>query len=64
MEEIKRFETGWDMNKRIVAITAVTCCMLWGGVAFPVDGGVESAALLGISGRTDRVAHRLGSRFR
>ena len=46
MEEIKRFETRWDMNKRIVAITAVTCCMLWGGDVFPVGGGVESAALV------------------
>jgi hypothetical protein len=46
MEEIKRFETGWDMNNGIVAITAVTCCMLWGAVAFPVGGGVESAALV------------------
>lgn len=46
MEEVKRFETTWHMNNRIFVVTAVTGCMLWGGVALPIGGGVESAVLV------------------
>jgi len=46
MEEVKRIEERWDMNNRIFVVTAVIGCMLWGSVALPIGGGVESAVLV------------------